>query len=100
MSKRKTMNVEDFKKFVNGQLERTDEFATSGTFKSGLCVALESVLHATGNYQGYNNLYWLERGCDEWRANDQTEVWADKKVYVLGTADSKYKGSDYARRYF
>lgn len=100
MSKRKTISVEAFKKFVNEQLERTDDHANTGNFKSGLCIALERVLHDTGNYHGYNNLYWLEGGCSQWNANGQTENWNDKKVYILGTADSKYKGSDYARRYY
>ena len=100
MRKRKTIGVDEFKKFVNEQLERTDDHATSGNFKSGLCIALERVLHDTGNYKGYNNLFWLEGGCEAWEKNGRTEVWDNKKLYILGTADSKYKGSDYARRYY
>jgi hypothetical protein len=100
MGKRKTISVEFFKEFVNKHLERTDDYATSGDFKNGLCVALERVLHETGNYKGYGNLYWLERGCDEWVANGKTEVWPDKKLFIVGSADSKYKGSSYARRYY
>ena len=100
MRKRKTFDVESFKKFVNEQLERTDDHATIGNFKSGLCIALERVLHDTGNYQGYNILYWLEKGCDEWEKNGKPQNWGDKVFYVLGTADSKYKGCNYARRYY
>jgi len=29
---------------------------------------LEPILHATGNYRGFNNIYWLAQGCDEWKA--------------------------------
>lgn len=99
-SKKKTFEVEAFKKFVNEQLERTDDYATIGNFKSGLCIALEKVLHSTGNYNGFTNLYWIEGGCSAWEMNGKTEVWEDKKLYILGTADSRYKGNEYARRYY
>lgn len=100
MSKRKSFEVEAFKKFVNEQLKRTDEHAMTGNFKSALCVALGEVLHKSGNYNGFMHLYWDERGCSEWRANGCTEVWSEKKLYILGSTDSKYKGDEYARRYY
>ena len=100
MGKRKSFDVETFKDYVNKQLSRTDEHATED-FKSGLCVALEQVLHRTGNYKGFNDLYWLEIGWNEWRTiGNQTEDWEEKKKYIYGTADSKYHGCKSSRRYY
>ena len=98
--KKKTFDVLTFKEYVNTQLTRTDEYATEA-FKSGLCIALEEVLHRTGNYKGFNDLYWLEIGWNEWRTiGNETEDWEKKKVFIYGTPDSKYRGSKYARRYY
>ena len=98
--KTKTFDVVNFKNYVNQQLSRTDDYATE-SFKSGLCLAIEQVLHKTGNYNGYNDLYWLETGCDQWRTiGNQTENWEEKKAYIYGTTDSKYKGNKFSRKYY
>lgn len=98
--KKKTFEVEKFKEYVNIQLARTDEYATE-EFKSGLCIALQEVLHRTGNYNGFNDLYWLETGFNEWRTiGKETEDWEEKKKYIYGSPCSKYRGSKYARRYY
>jgi hypothetical protein len=100
MAKRKSFDVEAFKLYVNKQLSRTDEYATS-EFKSGLCVALEQVLRSTGNYKGYNDLYWEEIGWKEWLSiGNETEMWEEKKKFIYGTADSKYRGCKSSRRYY
>jgi len=97
---KKTFDVETFKTYVNTQLSRTDEYATE-SFKSGLCIALQEVLHRTGNYSGYNYLYWNEIGWQEWRTiGKETEVWEEKKLFIYGTPDSKYRGCKYSRRYY
>ena len=100
MSKRKTFEVEAFKKFVNKQLERTDEHANNTGFKSAMCVALEKVLHDANQYNGYNHLYWSEGGCSQWEKHGKTEEWEAKRLYILGDVNSKYKGDEYARRYY
>jgi hypothetical protein len=97
--KKKTFDVLSFKDYVNIQLARTDEFATD-EFKSGLCIALHEVLHKTGNYNGFQYLYWAEKGWQDWYNSGQTEVWSEKKVFIYGTPDSKYRGSEYARKYY
>lgn len=97
---RKTFDVADFKRYVNEQLKRTDEYALQEGFKSGLCVALEEILRKTNNYQGYNSLYWLEIGFQQWLKEGKTEIWEEKKIYVLGTKESKYRGCEYARCYY
>ena len=96
---KKTFDVETFKQYVNSQLERTDEFANE-SFKSGLCVALEETLHKTGNYKGFNHLYWNETGFKDWVNAGQPEDWETKKVFILGDKSSKYRGNEYARRYY
>jgi hypothetical protein len=99
MKGRKTFDVKNFKDYVNNQLARTDEHATDD-FKSGLCVALHEVLHRTGNYEGYGDLYWNEIGWKLWRTEgNETEVWEEKKKYIYGEVGSKYNGSKYSRRY-
>ena len=52
---RKTFQVSEFKDYVNEALTRTDDYATK-EFKSGLCLALETILHNTGNYEGFHFL--------------------------------------------
>jgi len=97
---KKTFDVLTFKDYVNTQLARTDEYATED-FKSGLSIALEEVLHRSGNYNGFSYLYWDEIGWKEWRTiGKETEVWEEKKKFIYGTPDSKYRGSKYARRYY
>lgn len=99
--KKITFEVEKFKNHINEQLARTDDFAINGDgFKSGLCAALERVLFDTGNYQGYQNLYWQEIGYNAWVEAGKPEEWEKKKKYILGLINTKYGGSDYARRYY
>ncbi len=95
----KTLKVLDLIIYVNSQLSRTDEEMTSKT-SEGLCVVLEHVLHKTGNYQGYNHLYWLERGCNEWVRDGKIESHPEKNKYIYGEVGSEYKGCVYARKYY
>ena len=98
--KKKTFDVSTFKIYVNEQLSRTDDYATD-SFKSGLCVALEEVLLRSGNYNGFMDLYWNEFGCNDWRTiGKETEVWEEKKLFIYGTPDSKYRGSKFSRKYY
>ena len=52
MKSRKTIAIQNLIKSINYNLARTDRYATKD-YKRGLCDALESALHATGNYNGY-----------------------------------------------
>ena len=99
--KKSTFDVQKFKDYVNEQLARTDDFAvlTEG-FKSGMCTALERVLFDTGNYQGYQNLYWQEIGYNAWVEAGKPEEWDLKKKFIVGLINTKYGGSDYARKYY
>ena len=99
MKSRKTFDVQKFKRFVNEQLARTDIDANE-TFKEGFCSAIEKVLHQTGNYQGFQCLYWDEIRCEEWHKSGETENWKEKEVFIHGSPTSKYRGNRYARRYY
>lgn len=99
--KKATFDIQKFKDYVNEQLARTDDFAVSSEgFKSGMCTALERVLFDTGNYQGYQNLYWQEIGYNAWVEAGKPEEWELKKKFILGLINTKYGGSDYARKYY
>ena len=52
MRSRKTVEVEEVKKWANGILAREDEYADA-KFKAGVCTLLEGVLHQSGNYRGF-----------------------------------------------
>lgn len=49
---KKTVNVERFKNYANQMLASKDSYSTKD-FKSGICSMIETVLHETGNYQGF-----------------------------------------------
>ena len=50
---RKTIKVTEVKEMINGML--ASEYS-SNEEKSVLCLALEDILHRTGNYQGFGYL--------------------------------------------
>ena len=52
MASRKTVSVKDMIAYANLQLSRVDDYATK-EFKSGICVMIEQVLHASDNYSGF-----------------------------------------------
>jgi hypothetical protein len=49
---KKTIKVDQLILKANFQLIRTDKTA-SADYKQGICQSIESVLHATGNYNGF-----------------------------------------------
>ena len=52
---RKTMNVEDIKRWANAMLSAPKgemHFVTT-EYKDGICTMIEKILHDTGNYNGY-----------------------------------------------
>lgn len=101
MAKRQTFRVEDFKAYINKQLTRTDEGMTTKK-REGLCMTLEHVLHETGNYKGYNDLYWWETGSKLWEEAGKPETFPLKDKYIHGEVGNgnKYDGCRYARRYY
>ena len=82
---RKTIKVEEVKKWANKQLD----FATQD-FKAGVCLSIETVLHSTGNYNGFNYNYWTETGFELWQKAGKPET-AEKDQYI---------GPKYNRHYY
>jgi len=79
--KRKTFSVLEFKNKINALLadpKRSDES------KEGLCTSLENVLHATGNYNGFNYNYWLKEGCKKWKEAGEPDEYTIKNKYIFG----------------
>lgn len=54
MAKRKTFNVDELKAWTNARLA-DDYFSPEA--KKGLYLALDHILHATGNYKGFGYVY-------------------------------------------
>ena len=55
MRSKKNVGVVEMIDYANMQLARTDEFATR-EFKAGISVMVETVLHKSGNYDGFGFL--------------------------------------------
>jgi hypothetical protein len=83
-NKRATVRVSVLKAKFNDYLRQ----GISESERKALCVAIENVLHETGNYQGFNYVDWLEGGADRWRADGEPKD------------NSKYLGPEYKRFYF
>jgi hypothetical protein len=49
---KKTIEVKVMLRWANDHLSRKDDFADAN-FKSGICTAIEQVLHRTNNYNGF-----------------------------------------------
>jgi hypothetical protein len=84
MAKRKTIEVEEIKRKINNLLERSDDTAPGADAKKTLCSLLEGILHDTGNYRGFNYVYWLKRGNQEWVAAGKPEVPVVKNQFIIG----------------
>ena len=55
-----------------------------------VCLLIETLLHETGNYAGYNYVYWNNQGYQEWVAAGKPE----------GVEKTKYYGPEWKRIYF
>jgi hypothetical protein len=85
--KKKTIKVEDIRDTVNGMLLRDD---ITDDVRVGMCAVLENILHITGNYQGFNNVEWINGGWQKWVADGQPG-YPDKE---------KYAGNNTKRHYY
>ena len=50
-------------------------------YRAGIASLLETVLHAAGQYKGYNHLEWLNGGCEAWRAAGEPGF-PEKEKYI------------------
>ena len=83
---RKTFKVEDLKARVNGCIRDTQY---TNAEKSVMCMLLENVLHETGNYKGYQYLYWDVTGYDLWKRAGEPEG-DDKNQYITNNGLEEY----------
>jgi hypothetical protein len=86
--KKQTFKIQEFKAWVNQQLKRTDKDADD-RFKAGLCIALGHVLMRSGQYQGYNHNYWVEKGYEEWITAGQPDF-PEKNPCIYGPSGQMY----------
>lgn len=89
---RETVEISKLKNWANAQLKRTDKDATK-QYKRGICFMIERVLFDADNYKGFNCIYWLEQGFDEW-LKDGCPDFPEKQKYIEGN------GHMYNRYYY
>jgi hypothetical protein len=80
MARRKTIKVEVIKKKINAFLSFPD---VDQKEKKALCVLLEGVLFDTGNYRGFQHVYWCEKGYQEWVDAGEVEG-PEKNKFIVG----------------
>ena len=92
---RKTVDVAFVREKVNHLLKNAD---VSDDFRKGAASVLESILHHTGNYHGFNYLSWVDKegrersGCEQWRHDEIAE---GKEL-----DNTPYLGNQTRREYF
>jgi len=76
---RKTIEIDELKKILNEEIL----FVRSETEKIALRNVTEKILYKTGNYRGFNQFYWMERGHQEWREAGEPDF-PEKDNYIYG----------------
>lgn len=66
MRARKTVTVEQVRELGNRLLAIEDNAHVNADFRKGVAAVLETILHETGNYAGFNFLDWLRGGYEKW----------------------------------
>lgn len=87
MAKRMTIRVSELKDKVNAMLARD---SLNQKAKSALCTLIEDVLMETDNYRGFNDIYWMDKGFDEWKAAGEPDF----------PEKQKFLGLEYNRHYY
>ena len=78
---RKTIEIEKLKGWVNHRLA---DPKTPVEVRKALAGLLENALFETGNYRGFNDLYWMNRGYEEWVDAGRPEEFPAKYRYIWG----------------
>ncbi len=73
---RKTMNIDEIVKKFNNFIGNE---SISQESKKELCILLEDILQSANNYNGYNNICWINGGWVAWVNDGKPE---DKKPYM------------------
>jgi len=82
MAKRKTIEVKVVKDKINDLLGNP-ELKLNQDEKKALCTFLEGVLMDTGNYRGFQHVYWCEKGYQEW-VDAGTVEGPEKNKFIVG----------------
>lgn len=87
---RKTVPVAFVLERANLMLRRTD---VSDDYREAAAWLLETILHETGNYQGFNYLTWCEEGgVEKWRADGGEEKNLSTEPYLGNQTRRVYYG--------
>lgn len=86
---RKTIDIATILDEANKYLS-SDNPNITPDMRKGCASLLESILHDTGNYQGFNYIAWINGGCDRWRADGQP---LDNSDYLGDETRRVYFGS-------
>jgi hypothetical protein len=92
---RKTVDVAWVREKVNHLLKNAD---VSDDYRRGAISVLESVLHHTDNYHGYNLLSWIEKEGRERSGVEQWRIDCAKEGVDLPT--EPYLGNQTRREYY
>jgi hypothetical protein len=76
VARRKTFDVEAFKKRCNNMIQH----APTKEARISIAILCEGVLMDTGNYKGFDYLAWREWGCEQWE-NDGRPDFPEKQKY-------------------
>jgi hypothetical protein len=81
MSKRRsTVNVASILEKANHYLAcQSGKYGPTPDQRLGVCSLLETILHDTGNYAGYNLIGWLNGGHDKWISDGKP---SDNRPYL------------------
>ena len=93
--KRKTVEIESVKKQLNALLAAS--YIREDT-KRGVCLAIEEILHNSGHYHGFGNLFWLTVGCKLWQ--DDGKPYDNPGPEGIGPIPARYFGPEYERVYY
>ena len=94
---KKTITVDASLSMANNFLASKEN---SNEFKEGVCAMIEATLHKTGNYKGFQYLYWLDKGCADWEKYAKVERLntAPSDEYIYGPENKGY--GKFARKYY
>tara|TARA_R110001592_G_scaffold53419_3_gene163757 strand:- start:7 stop:258 length:252 start_codon:yes stop_codon:yes gene_type:complete len=78
MRSKKNVGVVEMIDYANMQLARTDDFATR-EFKTGISIMVETVLHKSGNYDGFG---FLNRDAKQEETNSDGSEFYNRFYYT------------------
>ncbi len=88
--KRQTVKVQEVKERVNAMIKAHAHNAPENDqFRMGMAAVLETILHESGQYKGFNYNEWLEGGFTKWR-EDGEPGFPEKEKYLGDQTNRTY----------